>query len=291
MTSVLLTGVNGVVGHPLKARLLQDKFNVYCVSRTQKSSDVNNAIYWDLQETISSQTLQQLTTAATDTLIHCAPIWLLPNHLNDLKAIGIRRIVVFSSSSVVSKRNSNDVSENQLVQQLSDSEDKLKQYCGEQDIALTIFRPSMIYGYCRDQNITHLAKFIKRYGFMFVVGQATGLRQPVHADDLVEASIKVFSNPTSFGKTYHLAGDEALTYKQMVERVFKGLNKHPRVISLPLTLFRLALKIAALSGRFSYTPEMADRMSQNLNYDNSAARTDFDYAPQTFLSRPERDLP
>ena len=290
MSSVLLTGANGVVGYPLCQRLELDRVSYHRVSRIADSGHVSE-LQWDLQQVPSEQLLSKLKSTNTDTVIHCAPIWLLPNHLKTLFDTGIRRIIAFSSSSIISKKNSNDVSEHRLVEQPSDAEEALKIFCGKREIALTIFRPSMIYGYSRDQNITHIAKFIQRYGFMLLVGQGNGLRQPVHADDLVEASLSILENPTSFGRTYVLAGAEILTYREMVERIFMGLNKRSRILSLPLVMFRLALKTAALFGRFSYTSEMADRMNQNLNYDIIAAQKDFSYAPQNFLSQPERDLP
>lgn len=287
MASILVTGVNGVVGLPLSQRLQAEGLSFNAVSRTAAT----DTLLWDLQYALPQQLKEQLVADDSNCLIHCAPIWLLPDHLQDLKEIGIRRIVVFSSSSVISKARSNDSSENELVRQLSSAEQSLTQFCDAQNINLTIFRPSMIYGYAQDQNITHIAKFVQRYGCMLLVGKASGLRQPVHADDLVEATLAVLDKPQSYGKTYTLAGAEVLNYRQMVERVFIGLNKKVVIFSLPLPIFRLGLKIAAFFGRFSYTAEMANRINQNLIYDNAAAQSDFAYEPQAFLQQPQRDLP
>lgn len=296
MKGVLLTGANGVVGHPLSQHLQNAGITYFSVSRNHQTPDhlnsqTTNVIQWDLRNSIELNLIDQLKLANVDTLIHCSPIWLLPSHLHDLLAIGVRRIIAFSSSSLMSKRNSNDTSDGVLVQQLSSAEEALKEFCDTQSIGLTIFRPSMIYGYGIDQNITHVAKFIKRYGFMVLTGKAHGLRQPVHADDLVKATFAVLDNSQTVGKTYVLAGATTLSYRDMVEAIFEGLNKRPKIISIPLVLFRLALKIAALMGRFSYTPEMANRMNQNLNYDISDANKDFSFSPQEFLSEPTRDLP
>ena len=290
MTGILITGANGVVGYPLRERLIRERVNYCSVSRTPTESGDKNIVQWDLHQQIDDQVRQQLLEAKLDTLIHCAPIWLLPNHLENLISLGITRIVAFSSSSVLSKQKSKDSSENQLVQQLIEGEEALKQICIDHKIAFTIFRPSMIYGYGRDQNVSHIANFIKKYGFMILVGQATGLRQPVHADDLVDASMIVLNESNAYNRTYHLAGAQILSYRAMVEAIFVALQKRPKIISLPLPIFRLALKVAALFGRFSYTAEMADRMNSDLNYDNSAAKNDFSYAPQPFLSEPSRDL-
>jgi len=285
---ILLSGANGVVGQPLCARLLAEGIDFSIVSRLSADSP-NNRIHWDLKNFASSSIAQQLV--GHDTLIHCAPIWLLPMHLDALHRAGIRRMIVFSSTSVISKKTSANVQEQELVEQLATAEQRLCDYCQTNSISLTILRPSMIYGYALDQNITRIAAFIQRFGFAVLVGQADGLRQPVHADDLVEAVLAIIDRSSCFGKTYNLAGGESLSYTNMVKRIFKALNKNPRIIPLPLVVVRLALKVADVLSPFAYTAEMADRMNQDLVFDYSAATADFNYRPQTFLVNPKRDLP
>jgi len=291
---ILVTGINGVVGFPLCQRLNELQITYKTLSRSSVGGDgthvskATSPIQWDLNHRIDEPALTQL--GECDTLFHCAPIWLLPVHLEALHEKGLKRIVVFSSSSVISKANSMDASENQLVQVLSGAETALTEFCANHDIALTIFRPSMIYGYARDQNITHISKFIRRYHFICLVGEAKGLRQPVHAQDLVDACLAVLDNSATFGNTYNLAGAEVISYRVMVKRIFLALELTPRIISLPLFVYRFALRIAKLFGRFSYTPEMADRMNQNLIYDCVDAEQDFGYMPQKFLCNPKQDL-
>ena len=285
---ILLTGANGVVGLPLCTRLASEKIAFSIVSR--KNSDTPfNSIRWDLQNTASTHIMQQI--AGCETLIHCAPIWLLPQHMDTLHKAGIIRMIVFSSTSVLSKISSENVQEQKLVEQLACAEHNLSDYCKGNTIALTILRPSMIYGYGLDQNITRIATFIQRFGFAVLVGRADGLRQPVHADDLVNAVLATRENTKSFGKTYNLAGGESLSYTNMVRRIFKASHKNIRIIPLPLPIVRLALRIAAFISPFAYTAEMADRMNQDLDFNYSDATTDFGYRPQAFLTDPKRDLP
>ena len=287
---ILVTGVNGVVGKPLCEKLSREGLSFLTVSR-KSNSEEQSALQWDLHQPASPDVLQRLAGANISTVIHCAPLWFLPAHLASFKEIGINRIVAFSSSSLIAKRNSQDSSENHLVKQLSESEADSINFCKENDIALTILRPSMIYGYQLDENITHIAKFIQRYRFIALAGKAQGLRQPVHADDLVNASVAILENAKTYGNTYNLAGKDAMSYKQMIKAIFDGLGQTPRIIHLPLWLYRLALRVAAMSGRFSYTAEMADRMSQNLNYEYFDAEQDFNFRPQAFLNNPQQDLP
>ena len=283
---ILLTGANGVVGYPLSAQLTKKGYSYLAVSR--KSAVSKSAIEWDLESVMPDNVKSQLM--GCDTLIHCAPIWLLAGHLDNLKAGGIKRLIVFSSTSVISKDDSANVEEQQLVSLLATAEKTINRFCSDNALNLTILRPSMIYGHGRDQNVMRVTNFIRKFGFMVIVGKADGERQPVHADDLVGACFAILEKPNTYGKTYNLAGGEALTYRSMVERIFIAMQKEPRIFSLPLSVFRFALRAAATLTSFAYTPEMADRMNKNMSYSNEDATRDFAYKPQLFLQNPQRDL-
>jgi len=290
---IVVTGARGVVGQPLCQRLAGEARHYTSVSRQAGGASTHSSshLQWDLSEVPSAKIEQQLSGATS--LIHCAPIWLLPVHFDAFAKAGINNMVVFSSTSVISKQQTVDASEQQLVTQLSQSEDAVKRLCLSHGIRLTILRPSLIYGYGRDQNVSHIAKFITRFGFMVLVGKASGLRQPVHADDLVNLvlnAIDAVATENNQQCTYNVAGKDVLSYREMVTRIFQGLKRPVRILSIPLWLFRPALALAAKVSKFSYTPEMATRMNQDMNYDYSAAVTDLGFSPQGFLEQPERDL-
>ena len=190
-----------------------------------------------------------------------------------------------SSTSVIAKVNARDNEDRALAQRLLKAEDQLKAVV-EDKVSLTILRPTLIYGYGKDKNISVIAKFIKKFGFFPVAGKATGLRQPVHVDDLVTAIKTIVDYPVTFAKTYTLAGAQTMTYRQMLEAIFEKSGRPPRIITLPVPLYRILLAIRARD----YSPGSANRMNQNLNYDFSAASHDFGYRPQGFLIHPEQDL-
>ena len=281
---ILVTGAKGVVGAPLCERLERDRVEFKAVSRTAGQT----ILHWDLEKMPNADQLAQMK--GIKALIHTAPIWLLPPHIALLAGTPLKRIVVFSSTSVLSKKASPDPREQALVESLKNAEQALMTQCAQYDMALTILRPSLIYGYGRDQNVSHIARFIRRWRFMLLVGQASGKRQPVHADDLVSACLAVLGNSNTIGQAYNLAGKDVLTYRQMVEAIFHGLKMQPRVIKLPLAPFRWALSLAARVGNFAYTAEMANRMNQDMSYDIVAAKVDFGFKPQGFLENPSRDL-
>lgn len=224
-------------------------------------------------------------------LIHAAPLWLLPEHIAAFRKSGVQRIVAFSSTSVLAKVHSHSDYERNLVQRLTAAESACLQRSHSPDIPITIFRPTMIYGYGRDHNVSAISHFIRKYGFFPVSNRALGLRQPVHADDLVNATLAVIENTRTFHKCYQMSGGEVLTYRDMVRRIFDGLGKAARFLAVPKQLYRGVIWVyAGFSKKSGLAPDMVSRMSQNLNFSHMPATQDFHYRPGAFLTNPDRDL-
>ena len=156
-------------------------------------------------------------------------------------------------------------------------------------IAWTILRPTLTYGAGVDKNISAAARFIDRFGFYPISGPADGLRQPVHAEDLADAAVRVLATPTTAGQSYDLGGAETLVYREMIGRIFDVLGRPRRLISIPL-LGRMAGAWGRLSGNQTLTADVVTRMNRDLVFSNVAARQAFGYAPRAFLANGRADL-
>src|SRR5262249_24620241 len=113
-----------------------------------------------------------------------APIWILPDYFDWMIRHGTRHVVALSSTSRFTKVESSDPSERALAQRFADSEARLISWAMEHQVAWTIFRPTLIYGLGLDKNISQIARLIQRFGFFPLLGEAKGLRQPIHLEDL-----------------------------------------------------------------------------------------------------------
>jgi nucleoside-diphosphate-sugar epimerase len=139
----------------------------------------------------------------------------------------------------------------------------------------------LIYCEGQDANVSRLAALAERYRVIPLAGSGRGLRQPVHAEDLAWAATAAAASPVTPGRTYDLPGGETLTYKQMVERIFLGLDRAPRILCAPQLLWRLAFRLAR--GRLpGATAAMGERMNQDLAFDGEPAARDFGWAPRAF---------
>jgi len=213
-------------------------------------------------------------------VIATVPLWLLPDALQQWPQVA--GVVAFSSTSAATKADSADPAEQALAQRLHDSEQRVLAFCAQHQIPCTLLRPTLIYGSGRDRNISAIAGVIKRFGFFPIASPGTGLRQPVHADDLAAAAVACIDNPRAAGHTFELPGGETLSYRDMVARVFTALGKRPRIPTLPLPLLRTGLKLASRLLPGHYSPALFERMNQDLAFDLTPAAEALDYRPRDF---------
>lgn len=284
-----LLGATSLVGERLIPLLVENEWQVSAYSR-KKMKGNDGPVEWR-QITLLPANLSSKGEETIPYWICLAPIWVLPDYFDLLKACGCKRIVVLSSTSRFTKTDSNDSKEREAAVRLAASEQVLQTWAEAHQVEWIVFRPTLIYGYGKDKNITEIARFIGRFGFFPLLGAATGLRQPVHADDIASACLTALSTPEMTNRSYNLSGGEKLAYKEMVERIFLSLNSRPRLISIPLPAFRLAIACLRVLPRFrNWSASMAERMNQDMIFDHSEARRDFNFSPRPFcLSK--KDLP
>jgi nucleoside-diphosphate-sugar epimerase len=222
-----------------------------------------------------------LKLPAVTTLYCTADAVLLANALPRLFSPSLKRIVAFSSTSVMTKQDTEVAAERETIRKLTEAEQKIGQLSGQHGVGWTILRPTLIYTEGRDTNITPLSRLIRRFGFMPLVGGAPGLRQPVHAEDLAIGAIAAAASPAAANKFYSLPGAETLSYREMIGRVFDGLRLPRRTISVPVFLWRAGFALAKPLFPGSNVA-MGLRMTKDMTFDSTPAIRDFGWNPRAF---------
>jgi nucleoside-diphosphate-sugar epimerase len=273
-TPVLVLGATSLIGRFAVPRLRAMGIEAWALSRT--APDEPGWVRADLSDPKLAARLP-----ACATVLSLSPVWHLPPALGPLRARGMERLVAISSTSVLTKAGSPDPYEQGMVRRLADGEEAVRAFCAFNDVAWTILRPTLIYAEGQDQNVSRLARLIRRLGVLPLAGGGEGLRQPVHADDLAAGAIAAASSLAAENRAYDLPGGETLTYRAMAERVFEGLGRRPAILPLPEGLWRLAFATTRplLPGA---TAQMGARMSEDLTFDGSAAAADFGWDPRPF---------
>jgi uncharacterized protein YbjT (DUF2867 family) len=281
--SVLVVGASSLVGRRL-CELLRSPGLItrYDAQFTSRWRTTCKTLCLDLSRPQSFNPSQTF-----DAAFICSPIWLLSEAaILRFKALGVRRMVVFSSTSRYTKTHSPLAEERKVVDGLIEGEARVAAVCAREGIGFTILRPTLIYDEGRDQNISKILKVIDKVGVFAVCGKARGLRQPVHARDLALAAVQALESPSAANKAYNLSGGETLSYRDMVRRIFAARDMRPKIIAMPGFVWRTAFGVINLlrpKHKLKLNVEMALRMNTDLAFEHDDATRDFGYAPKPFV--------
>ncbi len=281
MRDALVFGGSGQIGSALLARLRASGWRATAVSRQQQGRQQgagDNGIRWLIGELDAPPALP----SRVDAIFSCGPLdgfarWY------PTAPIEAARVVAFGSTSVETKESSDDAFERDLAARLATAEHALFEHAGDCGAALTVLRPTLVYGVGRDANLTRIAELARRWGRFPLPHGATGLREPVHVHDLADAALSCVDQSASHGRAYAVPGGERLSYRDMVARVVACLEPPAKLLLMPGPMFNLALALARISGRAGGLGDAAvARMRQDLVFDVAPAHRDFGYQPRRF---------
>ena len=275
-SSAVVLGATSLVGRFLVDRLVTAGIHPIAVSRNSQAPRAG--VRWVAADLMD---LRLPPDEVPRVAFSAGPIWLLPAALPVLHQAGVSRLVAFSSTSRFTKETSPISAEREVARRLIDGEAATQSYCDDHGIAWTILRPTVIYAEGQDRSITRLANLIRKLRVLPLAGDGLGKRQPVHADDLAAGALAAALSAAGENRAYDLPGGETLTYRAMCERIFEALGYRPRIVSVPPTVWRMGLSIAALAMP-GITTAMGSRMADDLTFDPTQAERDFRWRPRGF---------
>lgn len=276
-------GATSHVGLALLPLLTRAGFEIVAFSRhtvTDSTSDVD----WRSVKSLGAVDQYRVITY----WICLAPIWTLPSYFAAIQESNAKRIIVLSSTSRFTKQDSFDPSDQMLAQRFAKSELDLQEWSSHAGVECVILRPTLIYGLGRDKNICEIARLIRRFRFFPLLGQANGLRQPVHCSDVAQACVSALFAENVANKSYNLSGAEILSYRDMVARIFNVVGLKQRFIQIPMLLIRIGFVILKILPRYrSWSFSMMERTNHDLVFDHQDASRDLGFNPRPFRLGPE----
>lgn len=282
MRQVLVFGGSGQIGRPLVERLRAGGWQVVALSRHVQTDD--DRLQWLRGDFEHLPALP----ARFEAIVSCGPLdrfgrWYAQS------SVAAARVVAFGSTSLATKQVSTDPHERDLVRRLQEGEQAVFAAASASGAAATVLRPTLVYGAGRDASLSRIAALARRWRRFPLPRGATGLRQPVHVDDLAGAAVACLDRPVRHGVAYALPGGETLAYREMVARVVACVQPPARLVELPAPLFALMLRIAQLAGGARGLGAAAlGRMHEDMVFDAGPAARDFGYAPRAF--RPDASM-
>ena len=214
--------------------------------------------------------------AGADTLLHIVGIHTSLHVIPLAIQAGVKHIITVHTTGVYSKYKSASAEYNQIDAEIT-------RMCSETNVALTILRPTMIYGGLDDENVVKFISMMDRLPVMPVVSGARFVLQPVHRRDLGRAYADVLLSEATAGKDYVLSGAEPITLRDMLSVIAKYLGKPARFVSVPYWIAisgAWGLYLLSLT-KIDYR-EKVQRLVEPRAYPHEEATRDFGYAPLGF---------
>jgi len=282
---VCVTGASSQLGVFLLPRLRDAGFRVLALGRRtpQKPLEVAEGVTWIRTSFLADGERRDEVARhpPPQQLVSCGPLNLALRLV--LRYPGLQRVVAFSSSSVLSKANSEDRKERREMAAMAAEEEVLAAACSDRGLPLLLLRPTLIYGCGMDRNVSLLARLAARFGVIPLAGVAGGLRQPVHADDLAALVVSALQTAMPLAAESAACGGSTLSYRAMAERVAALQSRPVRLLSLPEGLMVGLIRVlSVLPGWPGVNAEMARRQNQDLVFDDSALRLALDWTPRPF---------
>lgn len=272
-----MAGASGAIGRFLLPRLRDAGHDVTALSRAPHEN-VDPRLRWLVGDLNSD--MPELPSL--DVLVSAGPLDAFARWFAQARVVGAPRVIAVGSMSVLTKRDSPDADERAVAARLLAAERQLVEATAACDSALTVFRPTLIYGAGIDRSLTPIARFAQRWRVFPRIAEASGLRQPVHADDLADACLAVIENPRTAGRTYALGGGERLTFTAMLDRVRASLPVSTMPLRVPLVAVHGLVAAAQAAGVHGISSAAAQRLRVDLVADQALAVDDFGWAPRAF---------
>ncbi len=279
---ILISGANGCLGRRLIRRLAAEgvpRSHVRALVRSERAADTLRALPEELRPEIvvvdynDGQGLAE-AVADCDSLIHLVGILkeTATTRYTDAHetttfalvraaaAAGLRRIVYLSILGADAS------SRNACLRSKANAENILLQ--GR--VPATVIRLPMVLG---PGDVASAAlRGQANAGLLPLVRAGATLEQPIDADDVVEAVLRVLRREDLGGKLLEMAGPESLPHRELVMRASSLYGRRPRVLRVPYALARLLARLCQwIFANPPFTPAMLAVLEHDDAIDAQAA--------------------
>lgn len=185
---------------------------------------------------------------------------------------GVRHFVYVSSASVIYPRRTR-YAESKLA-----GEALVK---AERSFAHTIVRPTLVYDEGGGgQEFALFMRYLERFPLVPFIGPGRAKKRPVYAGDVVAGLALIAGNQQAHGKTYNLAGAEAISIVELARLMLQRRGVRKRFLHLPLPLCRAAARgLAAVHPDPPLNAYTIAAMVNDADLDPADALRDLGYRP------------
>lgn len=281
---LLVTGITGHTGRYFLQELIKNTYKelIRCVVRyTSNTSMIDDSglniekVAGDLNDEKFINTIMH----GVDTILHIYNIHHSPLIVKAAIENNVKRVILVHTTGIFSNFKDASKTYKEIENEISNLTSSY-QY----RTAVTILRPTMIYGDLCDKNISKFIKIIDKFRVIPVVNGGNSFIQPVNARDLGRAYYSVIMSPEkTASKDYILSGDKPVKIIEVFQLISFKLNKKTIFINIPLWLGVLTAKAGKIisMGKVDFI-EKVQRMGEDRSFPHTQAEKDFNFNPMSF---------
>jgi nucleoside-diphosphate-sugar epimerase len=307
---VLITGATGFIGGALARALAQAHAEVHALARTSSDRSVLSdiPIIWHVGDITHSETLRnqfngmQAVVCAAGKLgqagvpeavyqhLHVEGI---RNVLNEIQTLPESpRVLYVSSPGVLGPTGRVPLAEdascrpsNMYERSKAAGEQVAKEFAS-QGLPVIIVRPEFVYG-PGDYHVLRLFQNVQNGRFFYIDGGAH-LCHPTFIEDVVQGLLLSLAKGSP-GEIYHIAGPQAVTFRELVETMARAMGCASPKLSLPRSLAQLgAAGMEVLGGIAHITPPLGRDgvafFGEDRTFSWQKAHNELGYSPRYDLS-------
>jgi nucleoside-diphosphate-sugar epimerase len=273
---ILVTGGTGFTGSRVAPLLLQNGFEVRCLTRpsSDRAPLSTLTVEWVTGDLSDAESL----TAALrgmDALVNIASLGFghADSILGSMKEAGVKRGIFVSTTAIFTQLNAGSKSIRLAAEEAIHAS----------GLDYTILRPTMIYGSNRDRNMWRLIRLLRITPVMPIFGDGESLQQPIFVDDVAQAVLLALKTNDTIGRSYNIAGKEPLTYNQVIDTVASALGKRVWKLHLPyMPIVRVLQFTERIGLRLPIKAEQVLRLNEDKSFSYEEAKRDFGFNPRSF---------
>lgn len=290
ISTVLVTGANGFVGHALCDELERARLSVRRAvrrARTPREFEVGE---------IGPQTDWRYALDGCDVIVHLAArVHVMRDRSSDPLAAfrevntqgsarlatvaaesGVRRLIFISSIKVngeagVFSDTDKAAPEDPYAISKWEAEARLREIAGRTNMELAILRPPLVYGPGVGANFWRLMRSVDR-GIPLPFGAVKNRRSLVFLGNLVDAIKVCLDHPHAAGKTCLVSDGQDVSTPELVKKIAQSLERPPRLLSVPPELMRIV-------GRLVGRGQEVERLLGSLAIEDGILRKDLGWVP------------
>lgn len=303
MYIIAVTGITGKSGQYFLKTLLKEKdklknYKFILLCRNNKILSPNSEEYELVKRALKDESLQMeiydvdlretehlknfFENNDINMLLHIASVKLSPYVVPAALQGGVDNYILVHTTGIYSKYKAAGEEYRQIEIKLRNLVDRYNRK--ERRIAMTILRPTMIYGDLNDKNVSTFIKMVDKLRIFPTVNGAHYDLQPVWCGDLGKAYFDVIMKwEVTKNKEYILSGGAPIELRKMFDIMAKELHVKNIFVSCPFPIAYVGAWIIYLASvKKIDMREKVQRLVEPRAFDHDTATKDFGYNPVPF---------